>query len=128
MASQASVDWTKQLFSDIDKMEPDTFANYFADSGVFSFGAFPAATGRAAIAEFVRNFFSTLASLAHDVIDVYEHGDLLIIRFDVTYTLDGGATVTIPAMETVRRENGLVTEYIIFLDPTPLQALQSKQG
>jgi ketosteroid isomerase-like protein len=118
-------EWAKKLFAAIDAMDADGFADFFADDGKFVFGSFPPADGKEAVSGFVAYFFSTLKSLSHKLLTINIAGGLRYIHFEVTYVVADGQTVTIPGVETVKMDGDLISEYIIYLDPSPLQAIQA---
>jgi len=41
---------------------------------------------------------------------------------EVTYTMRNGTTFTLPAVTRTRVHDGKVTEYLIFMDPSPVEA------
>ena len=89
------------------------------------FGSFPSARSKSEIREFVAGFFSSLNGLHHDLVRIDATGDLLYIHFEVTYEVHDGRKVTIPALETVKMNGDLIQDYVIYMDPSPLLALQS---
>lgn len=118
-------EWLTGLFKSIDAQDADGFANYFAKEGLFVFGSFPEARGREAISGFVSYFFGTIKSLSHKIGPIAQANGLIYVHFDVTYVLEDGQTVTIPGLETLKVNNDLVDEYIIYMDPSKLLTLQS---
>jgi hypothetical protein len=44
------------------------------------------------------------------------------VRVEVTYTMRNGTEFTLPAVTRTRVQDGKVTEYLIFMDPSPVEA------
>ena len=119
-----NLEWVNQVFKTIDAQDAQGFAKYFMDDGMFVFGSFPAAQGTQAISEFVAYFFSTIKSLSHELQHINEVNGVHYIHFDVTYEVIDGRTVTISGLETIEMLAGLISKYVIYMDPTPLQKIQ----
>ena len=117
--------WARTMFKVIDAEDAQGFADYFCEDGTFVFGSFPPARSKSAIRDFVAGFFSSLNGLHHDLVQIEAAGGLLYIHFKATYEVHDGRKVTIPGLETVRMNGDLIEEYVIYMDPSPLQALQS---
>jgi len=117
--------WARTMFKVIDAEDAQGFADYFCEDGVFIFGSFPTACGKSTIRDFVAGFFSSLKGLHHELVQIVAAGGLLYIHFEVTYEVQDGRKVTIPGLETVKMKGDLIEEYVIYMDPSPLLALQS---
>jgi ketosteroid isomerase-like protein len=118
--------WSKQLFKIIDTKDVNAFTDYFSEEAKFVFGSFPEANGKKAIREFVGYFLDSVKTISHELVRINVAGDILFVNFEVTYQLENDKKVTIPGIETLIFDGTLVKEYIIYLDPTPLFALQSE--
>ena len=114
--------WVSDLFASIDRRDTDLFVGFLTEDAIFRFGNQPPVHGRAAIAEAVGQFFSQIAGLAHDVRDTWDAGDAVIVAGDVTYTRHSGSEVTLPFADIFRMRDGLVREYLIYMDVNPLFA------
>ncbi len=113
----------KQVFGDIDLMEPDRFVRHLDPDVVFRFGNNPAAIGRAAVREAVTGFFTTIAGMRHDVLALHEDGEVVTVRADVTYTRTDGGIVTVPNADILTfGRDGLVQDWQIFIDLAPVFA------
>lgn len=108
------------LFASIDRMDPEGFAAFLTEGGTFHMGSYPPAVGRAAVAKFVRGFWTTVESSAHSGVRVYGQGEDRFVEGTVTYGLKNGRTVAVPFLNRFRMEGELIAEYLIYLDPTPV--------
>jgi hypothetical protein len=53
----------------------------------------------------------------------WEEGEVVSVESEITYTrLDGGRLAPLPATTTLRLKQGLVKDFRVFMDPSPLFA------
>lgn len=112
----------KGLFAAIDRMDAKAFASYLAPDGVFRMGSYPPVRGQAAAETFVEGFFKTLHHVRHEVTSTYEADGQTFLEGTVTYGLPNGKEVSVPFLNRLRLEGDRATEYLIYLDPTPVVA------
>jgi len=110
----------KELFEIVDRMDAGGFAERFTKDGRFRFGNAPTVTSRAGIADSVSQFFSSLASLRHDIQDIWEQDDVVITEVEATYVRADGHEVNLPAVTVARTEGELIRDYRIYMDINPL--------
>ena len=108
------------LYKHIDTKDARGFAAFFAQDGKFTFGNAPTVTGPAAIESACDQFFSSLENLDHDMRNVWEIDDTIICEVTVMYETRDGRSLDLPAANIIRHEDGLVTDYRIFMDVSPL--------
>ncbi len=112
-----------RLFADIDRMEPDAFAQHLAEDVTMRFGNAPELHGRDACRQVWADFCGLVDGVRHAVLHVWEHDDTTIAQTDVTYTRKDGRDVTLPVVTIYRtRDDGLIADYRVFLDLTPVFA------
>lgn len=114
--------WWTQLFSCIDARQAATFARFLCEDAVFRYGSTPEVQGRAAIATFVEQFFATLRSCEHRLLQRWEFGECRICRGLVTYTRLDGRAIELPFCNIMTMRGDLILRYEVFVDPTPLSA------
>lgn len=112
----------KELFGAVDAMDAQGFSRYFTDDARFRFGNAPTLTGRAAIASSIKDFFSGLQGLRHEINDVWEQDDVVVSEVEVTYTRKDGSEVHLPAATIARCKDDLMRDYRIYMDVNPLFA------
>jgi ketosteroid isomerase-like protein len=114
---------TTELLSDIDRMDAKAFVSHLSEDCVFRYANQDEVVGRDAIEEAVAGFFGTIRGLRHELFQEWTVDDTTILRFDVTYTRTDGGEVTVPAAAIQRRDaDGLIDDYRIFNDLTPVYA------
>ncbi|GAA4623144.1 hypothetical protein GCM10023196_018120 [Actinoallomurus vinaceus] len=114
----------KNLFDDIDSMDPDRYSVHLAEDIVMRFGNAEPVHGRQAVSDAWASFFSSIAGVSHESVGQWEQGPATIAESNVTYTRKDGSTVTVPAVTIYRsnRDDGLIEDYRIFIDLAPLFA------
>ena len=112
----------KELFEIVDRKDAEGFAALFTTDGRFRFGNAPTVTSRAGIASTVGDFFGSLETLHHEILDVWEEDDVVICEVEVVYRRKDGHEVLLPAATIGRREGDLLRDYRIYMDVNPLFA------
>src|SRR5687768_14544515 len=104
--------WIETLFRAIDAKDADGFAEFLAPDVQFRFGNGPAADGWEAARHAVASFFSSIAALRHDVQEVLEAGDTVVLRGEVTYWRKDGSQLTVPFANIFKMAAGRIREYL----------------
>lgn len=112
----------KEVFEIVDSKDADGFAACFTPEGKFRFGNAPTVTGREGISSTVGEFFAALDSLRHEILDVWEQGDVAICEAEVVYRRKDGHEVMLPATTIGRKDGELFHDYRIYMDVNPLFA------
>ncbi len=111
------------LFADIDTMEPDAFARHLAEDVTMRFGNAPELHGRDACRRTWADFCGLVDGVRHDVVQQWSTPDATIAQTDVTYRRKDGEAVTVPVVTIYRMgDDGLITDYRVFLDLAPVFA------
>lgn len=116
--------WIDALFSAIDGKDAERFVGFLTEDACFAFGNLPAVAGRGAIRDFVAAFFAGIRALSHRVPDVWQAGDTVICRGEVTYTRHDGSTLTVPFANVMRMAGEQVRDYRIYTDASALHTVQ----
>ena len=58
--------------------------------------------------------------MQHEILETWSADDVAAVRVEVTYTMQNGAQFTLPAITRTRIRDGKVSEYLIFMDPSPV--------
>jgi uncharacterized protein (TIGR02246 family) len=109
-----------ELYKHIDTKDARGFAAFFAEDGRFTFGNAPTVTGPEAVESACDQFFSTLQDLDHEMENVWELDDTLICEVTVKYGTLDGRNLELPAVNIIHHKDGVVTDYRIFMDVSPL--------
>ena len=111
------------MFAVVDRLDADTFAEYYAEDAVLCFGNAEPVRGREAIRRTYAEFFATLDGLRHDLQHYFHVDDTHLCEARVTYTRKDGSLVTVPAISVFHtRPDGLIDSYRIYVDLAPLFA------
>ena len=114
------VQWASQLFGAVDQYNLDAFVSFLTEDVYFRFGNLEAVQGRTAVHQLLDQFLATLGGLRHEVDQVVEHEDIVHCHGHVTYTRKDGSTMQAPFATHFRLREGLIHEYLIFLDASAL--------
>ncbi|WP_030456493.1 nuclear transport factor 2 family protein [Herbidospora cretacea] len=120
-----SDDEARRVFDVVDAFDPDEFVKLFAEDGTLKFGNAEANQGREAIATGLRGFFSTIGGLRHRIVRAWTVGADTVAETEVTYTRLDDSEVSVVAVSIwTRGDDGLITDYRIFVDLAPLYSVQ----
>jgi len=124
-ATQASaIDTTRDLLRAADT-DIAAFFGYFAEDCDFQMGNAEIVHGRENIQNWVANYLGSVAGMRHVILEEWEAGDVAAVRVEVTYTMQNGAQFTLPAVTRTRVRDGKISEYLIFMDPSPVASASS---
>lgn len=112
----------ERLFRAIDDKDLDIFAQFLADFVSFRFGNAQAVHGKHQVCEVVGQFFASLASLRHEVVGNWNHGDTCISHGHVTYIRHDGSQLSVPFANVFTMQDDKIIEYLIFVDISDLYA------
>ncbi|MEV4476614.1 nuclear transport factor 2 family protein [Nonomuraea salmonea] len=118
-----SDDEARHVFQIIDAFDPDGIAKLMAEDGTMVFGNADPMVGRQAIADGLRAFFATIAGLRHRIVRHWRVGADTIAETEVTYRrLDGRDARVVAVTIWTTRDDGLISDYRIFVDVAPAYA------
>ena len=111
------------LFADIDTMDPDAFAQHLHEDVTMRFGNAPELHGRAACRQTWADFTQLVDGVSHHVVHQWNVNGTTVAQTDVTYTRKDGQAVTVPVVTIYKTgDDGLITDYRVFLDLSPVFA------
>ncbi|MEU4835006.1 nuclear transport factor 2 family protein [Streptosporangium sp. NPDC023615] len=114
-------DVVRRVFQVVDSFDPEGFVRLLAEDATLVFGNAEPMTGRETIAAGLRAFFATIGGLRHRIVRNWQVGDDVIAETEVTYRrLDGGEASVVAVSIWRAREDGLITDYRIFVDLAPV--------
>ena len=119
-SAAGQADWLDDLFACIDRRDAAGFTRFLTEDASFRFGNAPAVVGRPAIEAAVSEFFGMLGGLRHRITLAADLGAHFLCRGETTYTRRDGSEVTVPFANVFEMEGGLVRDYQIYADLTPL--------
>ena len=111
-----------EMFRASDVLDVDGWVAYLTPDVSFRFGNADPISGRDTVRQAVSEFFATIKGLKHTIVQEWLIDDVNIQKLDVTYTRLDDKVVTIPAANILRVEDGLIADYQIYADLTPVYA------
>lgn len=116
----APPDWLVRLFRSIDERDWDTFVDHLADDAQFRYGSGQTARGKETIRQAADMALSPFSSVKHELVDVWARPDSTLVEGRVTYQWPDGHRQTLHFVNLFRMKERAITEYLIFIDPSPL--------
>jgi len=111
-----------QIFGAFDERNIAALEALVTDDVRLRLGNAEAVDGKAAFATALQAFFASVAAFRHVVQDVWSAGSILIAELEVHYTRHDGGEVAIPCCNVFLLRDGLVAEYRVYIDMTPVYA------
>jgi ketosteroid isomerase-like protein len=106
----------------VDSKDTGRFLEFLDEQAVFRFANAPPAAGTAAIAAMVGGFFDSLQSLSHEVRGAWSVPGRVFVEGVVTYVRRDGRRVEIAFANVLAISGARVSDYAIYIDPSPLFA------
>jgi ketosteroid isomerase-like protein len=120
-APSSAIDTTRALLAAADTDIAAFFA-LFTDDCQFRMANNEVVRGRDAIQAWVAQYLGSVAGMRHVILEEWTADDVAAVRVEVTYTMQNGTEFTLPAVTRTRVRDRKVCEYLIFMDPSPVQA------
>ncbi|MET8340250.1 nuclear transport factor 2 family protein [Streptosporangium canum] len=118
-------DAVRRVFQSVDSFDPGEFVRLLTEDATLAFGNAEPMAGREAIAAGLRAFFSTIGGLRHRIVRNWQVDADIIAETEVTYRRLDGKEVSAVAVSIWRtRDDGLITDYRIFVDLAPVYLVQ----
>src|SRR5947199_10648515 len=114
--------WFSDLYASGDAMRLDEFAAGLTPDVEVVVGNNPAMRGRQAVKDGIGYFWSTIAGLKHDFVNVVEGQGLTFLESKVDYRRKDGRQVTVPVVTVLERNGDLVKSLRIYFDVAPVYA------
>ena len=112
----------RTIFEKVDAQDIPGVAGYFAEDAIMIFGNAEPLVGRRAIVEANEQFYTSITAIRHSIRNEWTVGDTTILELEVTYTRLDDKDVTLPAVSLWHTTDGLITDYRVFYDPSPVFA------
>ena len=120
-AASSALETTRALLSAADS-DIAAFFGFFSDDCEFRMANNEVVRGREAIQAWVARYLGSVAGMRHVVLEEWAADDVAAVRVEVTYSMRNGTEFTLPAVTRTRVQDGKVTEYLNFMDPSPVEA------
>jgi ketosteroid isomerase-like protein len=113
-----------RLFAANDSRDVDAVAAMLTEDVALRFGNAPVVTGRSAVRQASVDFNAMVASVSHEITDLFElsERDVVVVELLVTYKRLDGEQLTLPCCNVFRLRDGLISDYRIYMDVNPAVA------
>lgn len=116
-------DWVNDLFQAIDEMNADKFSQFLDEDATFQFGNAKPVRGRGSVRDAVASFFSSIKGISHRLLGEWHVDNVFFVQGEVTYARKDAKTVRVPFLDLLKlNDQRLVSEYVIYVDVSPLYA------
>jgi ketosteroid isomerase-like protein len=105
----------RTLLAAIDAGDQGTADSLIADDVCFRFGSNPPVTSKREFVAGRRALRGSILGFRHEI-----DTDAVVVAMNVTYTRRDGSEVTIPCCDTFRLRDGLIVDYRIYIDISPV--------
>lgn len=100
----------------------EKFLSFFSDDTVLRMANSEPVIGRSVIQAWIGGYLRGVSGVRHEPVEIWEREDTVVVRVEVTYTMQNGETFTLPAVTRMRFADERLSEYHIFMDPAPVVA------
>jgi len=118
------IDRIYQVFAAADQLNLDEWIVYFTKEAQFRFGNTAPVAGHDKIRQVMAQFFSTIQTMHHEFVGMYEQDNVVIAEAEVTFTRLDNKVVQIPAVTVFRMQGDLVEDFRLYMDAAPIYAEQ----
>jgi ketosteroid isomerase-like protein len=113
--------WAERFFALVDRGDADGIATQVSEDASLVTGNGDPVTGRDAIRNAINHFQTMITSIHHDIVRTWRVGNSVIAELRVTYVRLDGQILVLPCANVFDLdEDGLVTDYKIFMDMSPV--------
>jgi ketosteroid isomerase-like protein len=116
-------DLVRTLIRAVDAADQNAIATLTATDVHFRFGNADPTDTQSELLAAARSFRDAIADLHHTILDLWEVGDGMVVALmDVYYRRLDGRELTLPCSNIFGVHNGLVDDYRIYMDVSPVLA------
>jgi ketosteroid isomerase-like protein len=115
-------DLVRDVFAALDARDPAAVAAHMTEDVRMRLGNQDVVEGKTAFLESAQGFVDAIAAIKHDIGSVWSVDDVVIAEMDVHYERLDGGKLTLPCCNVFRVRDGLVSDYRVYIDLTPVFA------
>jgi ketosteroid isomerase-like protein len=115
-------DYARDLFAALDARDVQALAALMTDDVHLRLGNAEPVKGKQAFIAASEAFNASVTAVRHHVLHVWNDGDALVAQLDVHYTRLDGQELTLPCCNVFRLRDGLVADYLVYMDINPVYA------
>jgi ketosteroid isomerase-like protein len=110
------------IFAAFDDKDVPSLAAMVTDDVRLQLGNSDVVTGKSAFVDALEAFVGSVAGFRHTVTNVWSDRDALVAELEVRYTRHDGTELTLPCCNVFRLRDGLVADYRVYMDISPVYA------
>jgi ketosteroid isomerase-like protein len=118
MTSQKIQD-VKAAYDAVEHNDIAAYLNYFTADAIYKVGNFDAVHGHEGIRALAEPLVEMFTSVTHDVKQIWEIDDTVVVEMDVIYLRKDGKETRLPCVDIIDFVDGKVKELKAYLDPSP---------
>ncbi len=112
----------EQRFKAVDAKDMEGFLALLTDNHSLVFGGRDPVIGKADARAQVSQFWSSIASLRHNIKHIHDTGDTIIVESLVDYERLDGKVVHVPCCDVFRMRGNKIAQTCAYLDQSPVWA------
>lgn len=120
--SDINVERMRKILNLIDSGDFDAMGEFLDQDVVWRFANNPIINGREAVIESLNSFSDIIETYSHETLTIIADDDRVAFYGHTTYQTVNHGTHTFPGGAFLKFENGLVTDYKILVDLSPMLA------
>lgn len=119
--------WWQHFFLAVDEKDAQRLGDaWFAADFTLQFGNWPQVAGKDAAIGALDQFFGSIESLSHQLVNAVSEGSSTVVESVVTYTRLDGVSVSLPAATLLERDAEKLRSLRIYVDQSPLHAAKAE--
>jgi ketosteroid isomerase-like protein len=115
-------DCVRALFAAVDDADIPGAAAYMADDVHARFSNGDPIEGRDAFETSGKQFAASIGSIQHEITYIETFEDVIVVEMQVHYTRLDSKQLTLPCCNVFRMHDGLIADYQVYIDISPVYA------
>lgn len=112
----------RQMLAASDEMNVERSLKFCTDDVRYKFGNLPVVVGKQGIKESSTSFLQNFKSLKHDVQNIWEIGEVVVVEMEINYIRHDDKRFNLPCCNIFTMKGDLVREMKIYMDISPVFA------
>jgi ketosteroid isomerase-like protein len=115
-------DLVRGVFAALDAQDSAAVTARMTDDVRMRLGNADLVEGKAKFREATAAFVASISAIRHEITSMWSVDDVVIAEMEVDYERLDGRKVTLPVCNVLRVRDGLVSDYRVYLDISPVYA------
>jgi ketosteroid isomerase-like protein len=116
------IDRVHELFAALDRKDVTALAAQLGDDVRTRMGNQDPVEGKVAFTQAAGGFLESIAAIRHEIHSIWSVDDAVVTEMSVHYTRLDGGQLTLPCCNVFRLRDGLVVDYRVYMDVSPVYA------